>query len=82
MMTDSLSSYNVDTKPSTRRHKRLMIDLKSAKECYKKFKIDDFTVISSKHMIADTLTKVNGESILKDTLHIAQLSHPLQQWFI
>lgn len=42
-----------------------MIDLKAFKECYEKLEINDEAFISSKHNVADALTKVKGNPFEK-----------------
>lgn len=56
-----------------------MVDLKADIEYCKKFKTSNVAFTSSIQNIADALTKVKGESILKETRHNTQLSNPLQR---
>ena len=60
MLTDSLSLFDVITKASTTREKRLLIDINVVSEAYPRFEINTIGFIRTQYNPADALTKVNS----------------------
>lgn len=77
MTTDSRSLFDTLTKPTTTNEKRLITALKTVKEYYENWEIDDLSFILSEHKIAVALWNVQHESVLKYTLHNEPLLHGL-----
>ena len=73
-LTDSLSLFDVITKATLPTEKRLMVDLQTVKELYKKGKLDNIWFIRSEFNPADALTKHKKDSFLETIIH------PIEQW--
>ena len=56
LMTDSKTLFDVITKASYTREKRILIDLASVREGYRRFDIDDIGLIASEENLADGFT--------------------------
>lgn len=80
MMTDSLSLFDVITKSTITTERRLMIDIKAAKESYQKNEIQDIAYIRSENNPADAITKIMKQSILDHILRTNKIEHPVEQW--
>ena len=82
MYTDSLSLFDVLTKSTTTTEKRLMIDLRSVRECYENQELDNVAHIRSQFNPADSLTKIKRNSILDQILSDGKIHHPVDQWIM
>lgn len=80
MLTDSLSLFDVITKASGTKEKRLAIDLACANQAYQRFEINTLGFIRSENNPADALTKVSSKCNLKNILLSNKLNHPIDQW--
>jgi hypothetical protein len=80
--TDSLSLFNVMTKPSTTPEKRLMIDLVVVREEYDRMEIAQLAFLRTNWNPADALTKFSRNTYLETILTIGTIDHPVAQWVI
>lgn len=81
-LTNSLSLFDVLKKVSTTREKRLWIDIETVKDAYRPFKVNDIAFIQSKHIIADTLTRMKRHSALMNTFKFKTHEHSVSLWII
>jgi hypothetical protein len=82
IFTDSLSLFDVLTKATVPREKRLMIDLMAIKCAYKNGELETIAFIRTQHNPADVLTKVMNPTVLTNILETAKRQHVVDQWVI
>lgn len=80
MLTDSLSLFDIVTKASSTKEKRLAIDLACVNQAYQNFEIHTLGFIRSENNPADALTKVSSRCNLKNIIASHRLDHPVDQW--
>ena len=80
IMTDSLSLFDVITKATATTEKRLMIDLETVREAYRKQEIMNIGFIRTQFNPADALTKLMTSHILQHMLIHSKIEHPIEQW--
>lgn len=82
MLTDSKCLFDVITRSSTFREKRLLIDIAVVKEAYNKHEISRVGHVFSNHNPADALTKVCNSAALNSILDTGSLHLPVNQWVL
>lgn len=82
MYTDSKSLFDTITKRSQTSEKRLLIDLATVREAYRKKEIDNIAWIRSECNLADGMTKEKRKECLSRVLEKGILDHPVEQWII
>jgi hypothetical protein len=80
--TDSLSLFDVLTKYTVPREKRLMIDVMAIKNAYKNCELDTIASIRTQYNPADVLTKIMKSDVLSNVIKNSQLSHPVERWIV
>ena len=81
MFTDSRSLFDIITKASSTKEKRLMIDLTASREGYEKNEISDIGLVRSEHNPADGLTKIGKCPALEQLMH-NNCKFPIEQWIV
>jgi hypothetical protein len=82
ILTDSKTLFDVITKASYTREKRILIDLASVREGYRRFYIDDIGLISSEENLADGLTKETNMDKLREAVSTGMLQTVVKQFVI
>lgn len=82
MLTDSKCLFDVITKCSTCREKRLLIDIAVVKEAYQKQEISQVGHVFSDQNPADALTKIGNCPALNSILETGQLHLEVNQWVV
>jgi hypothetical protein len=82
IFTDSKTLLDVITKASYTREKRILIDLASVREGYRRFDIDDIGLISSEENLADGLTKETNMDKLREAVSTGKLQTVVKQFVI
>ncbi len=82
MITDSQILFNIITRRRTTTERRMMIDLKAARDAYAKREISNIALISSEHNPADALTKIKSNHSLNKLIDSARIDHPIVQFVI
>lgn len=82
MMIDSDNMFKVIVKNTSATEKRLMIDIKAAREAYEDQEISDVGWVRGLHNPADGLTKPGKCEALEKIMDIGQLSVSVQQWVV
>lgn len=82
MYTDSKSLFDTIITRSQTSEKRLLIDISSVREAYRKKEISNVAWVRSEYNLADALTKESKENILNSVLETWLLNHPVEQWII
>ena len=82
MLTDSKSLFDTITRRSQTSEKRLLIDLATVRDSYRRKEITDVAWIRSEYNLADSMTKSSRENILTEVLHTGVLNHPIEQWIV
>jgi hypothetical protein len=77
--TDSLSLFDVRTKSTVPREKRLMIDVVAIKNAYKSCELDTIAFIRTQHNPEDVLTKIMKSDVLSNVIKNSEPSHPVEQ---
>eukprot|EP00172_Hildenbrandia_rubra_P000463 Plantae.Rhodophyta-Hildenbrandia_rubra.ctg12276.p1 GENE.Plantae.Rhodophyta-Hildenbrandia_rubra.ctg12276~~Plantae.Rhodophyta-Hildenbrandia_rubra.ctg12276.p1 ORF type:complete len:158 (+),score=26.66 Plantae.Rhodophyta-Hildenbrandia_rubra.ctg12276:834-1307(+) len=80
MHADSKSLFDTIAKRSQAREKRLLIDIASARDSYKKREISDIGWARSECNLADPMTKQTRSNALDEALDAGALDHPVEQW--
>ena len=82
LITDSKSIFDTITKLSSVSEKRLMIDISALRQSYSSGEISNIGHVSSKHNLADSLTKRSISVQLKEVLKTGKILHPINNWII
>lgn len=82
ILTDSESLFKTIVKSTTTTEKRLMIDIREAREAYGKQEISDVGWIRSEDNPADGLTKPAPCAALERLMDMGSLDTPVQQWVV
>jgi hypothetical protein len=82
ILTDSKTLFDVITKASYTREKRILIDLASVREEYRRFDIDDIGLISSEENLADGLTKETNMDKLREAVSTGRLQTVVKHFVI
>jgi hypothetical protein len=82
IMTDYKTLFDVITKASYTREKRILIDLASVREVYRRFYIDDIGLIDSEENLADGFTKERNMSRLCQVIFSGRLKPIVRQFVI
>ena len=82
MYTDNLSLFNIITRSSKTTEKRLMINLRSVKQCYQNQELDNVVHVRTKFNPADAFKKVKRNNVLEKSLAHGILDHPVGQWVV
>jgi Reverse transcriptase (RNA-dependent DNA polymerase) len=82
ILTDSKTLFDVITKASYTQEKRILIDLASAREGYRKLEIDDIGLVSSEENLADGFTKETNMDRLRQAVRTGKLNTIVKQFVI
>lgn len=82
MLTDSKKLFDAISRSTRTKERRLMIDIAGAKESFEKREISDLMLVSTKHMLADCLTKVMQTTQLIQVIESGKLEHKIEKWVI
>ena len=82
MYTDSKSLFDTITRRSQNSEKRLLIDLATVRDSYRRKEITDVTWVRSQFNLADSMTKEIKNNILSRVLETGVLNHPVEQWIV
>lgn len=82
IITDSLTLFDVLIKSTITTEKRLMMDLQTVKDSYRKMKLNNVAFVQSESMLADSLTKIKPNHLLSKVLSTGIIDHPMEQWII
>lgn len=82
MLTDSESLFRVIIKASVTTEKRLMIDVRAAREAYQRGDISNVGWIRSAHNLADGLTKFEKNKLMVEFLESGRVTTVVEQWVI
>jgi hypothetical protein len=82
ILTDSKTLFDVITKASYTREKRILIDLACAREGCRLFEIDKIRLISTEENIADGLTKDKSMENLRRTVRTGRLHTTVKQFVL
>jgi hypothetical protein len=74
--------FDVITKASYTQEKRILIDLASAREGYRKLEIDDIGLVSSEENLADGFTKETNMDKLREAVRTGKLNTIVKQFVI
>jgi hypothetical protein len=80
ILTDSLSLYDVISKPTITAERGLLIDLEAAKAAYAARELEHVCFLRTQYNPADAFTKVKRCPVLEDILPRGKLDHPIEQW--
>jgi len=80
MWTDSKQMFDVFTRASHTTEKRLMIDVRAAREAYKRYEISNIGFVRSEHNPVDGLPKPHICAALDAALRMNTNVNPVQQW--
>jgi hypothetical protein len=80
LYTDWLSLFDVITKSTMPREKRLAIDIEEMKGAYKRREVETIAFIRTNVNPADMLTKVMDHKALMSILKSGILQHDVEQW--
>ena len=80
MVTDSMSLFKVIVNASTTTEKRLMIDIRAAREAYEKHEIEHLGWVKSERNIADGLTKLGRCNALEELLNTGRIDTSADKW--
>jgi Reverse transcriptase (RNA-dependent DNA polymerase) len=82
ILTDSKTLFDVITKASYTREKRILIDLSCVREGYRRFDIDDIGLIASAENLADGFTKETNMDKLCIAVRTGKLNTLVKQFVI
>lgn len=80
MFTDSKQLFDALTKGKRTTEKRLMIDILSARQSYKRFEISAIGLVTGLSNPADGLSKIGGNGALQKILETGMDETPVEQW--
>ena len=75
-----MSLFEVIVNASTTTEKRLMIDIRAAREAYEKHEIEHLGWVKSERNIADGLTKLGRCNALKELLNTGRIDTSSDKW--
>jgi hypothetical protein len=82
ILTDSKMIFRCHHKSIVYTRERILIDLASVREGYRRFDIDDIGLISSEENLSDSLTKETNMNKLREAVSIGRLQTVGKQFFI
>ena len=82
MFTDSKSLFDTITKRSQISEKRLLIDMATVRDAYRRKEMQNIGFIKTNYNIADPLTKESENETLDELLYTGILQHPVSQWIV
>jgi hypothetical protein len=81
VLTDSKTLFEVITKASYTREKRILIDLACVRDVYRRFDIDNIGLISSEENLAEGLTKESNMDKLREAVCTSRLKNVFKNIF-
>jgi hypothetical protein len=82
MMTDSKSLFDIMTTQKRTTEGRLMIDVFSARQSFKRGEIDDIALIRSEFNLADHLTTLKGNGALLRAVRSCRIQPPIVDFIV
>lgn len=80
MLIDSEILFNIITRRRLTTERRMMIDLQATRNAYANREISNILLIPSEFNPADSLSKINGNSALRELIATAKIGHPISQY--
>ena len=82
LLTDSKSLFDIISKGSRSSEKRIMLDIRAAREAYQAREISNIGFVRSSDNLGDCLTKKNMQKALLQLLKNAKHEVKFEQWII
>ena len=82
MMTDCIQLFHVITRDRYTSERRLMIEISAIREAYSDRMLSNIALIRSEFNPSDSLTKLNGNSAVRNLPHTHHINQPVEQWVI
>ena len=82
LLTDSKSLFDVLSKGTTTTEKRLMIDIEATRQAYDEEVINNLGWIRREYNIADSLTKIQINSIMKKFMLTGKIDLVVEQYVV